>query len=82
MLEIAETHAPIGFLDGQAQQAHLTKFGPEFAGKAVVAIDAIGQRSDPPPGELADRLAQGVSALAQPKIEFDIKHGQRVSLLA
>ena len=74
VLEVAETEAAVFLGHGHAEQAHLAEFGPEFARKAVAAVDLVGERRDAAQGKLPDRLAQLVDARTQLEVEIDRKH--------
>ncbi len=74
VLEVAEAEAAVFLGHGHAEQAHFPEFGPEFARKAVAAVDLVGDRRNAAQGELADGLAQLVDARTQLEVEIDGKH--------
>jgi hypothetical protein len=69
MREITKASAAPLLLDGDAKKTELSELRPQFAGKAVGAVDIGGVRRDLLLREVADGVAQHFDVAAKAEIE-------------
>ena len=80
--QVAQAAAPVGFVHGDAEQAHRAELGPQIGGEFIVAVDGGGARCDLLLTHPQHGVAESVDVFAEAEVERGIGAvHRRVSVL-